>query len=127
MLCVDLKIFAKALTERLKKTMSLLVHSDQTCGVPGRSATWNLHLIRDAISWAGDRNVPLALVSLDQEKAFDRVDHSFLEKRFGAAREWSATGVSSLPPTLRALYRASSGSHQSPPRNRWSPHPWRRW
>ncbi|KAL6481307.1 hypothetical protein MHYP_G00093870 [Metynnis hypsauchen] len=80
MLCVDLKIFAKALTERLKKTMSLLVHSDQTCGVPGRSATWNLHLIRDAISWAGDRNVPLALVSLDQEKAFDRVDHSFLEK-----------------------------------------------
>ncbi|KAL6454983.1 hypothetical protein MHYP_G00365800 [Metynnis hypsauchen] len=80
MLCVDLKIFAKALTERLKKTMSLLVHSDQTCGVPGRSVTWNLHLIRDAISWAGDRNVPLALVSLDQEKAFDRVDHSFLEK-----------------------------------------------
>ncbi|KAL6466349.1 hypothetical protein MHYP_G00241530 [Metynnis hypsauchen] len=76
----SLKIFAKALTERLKKTMSLLVHSDQTCGVPGRSATWNLHLIRDAISWAGDRNVPLALVSLDQEKAFDRVDHSFLEK-----------------------------------------------
>ena len=80
MLCVDLKIFAKALTERLKKTMSLLVHSDQTCGVPGRSATWNLHLIRDAISWVGDRKVPLALVSLDQEKAFDRVDHGFLER-----------------------------------------------
>ncbi|KAL7852926.1 hypothetical protein SRHO_G00187110 [Serrasalmus rhombeus] len=55
MLCVDLKNFTKALTERLKKTMSLLVHSDQTCGVPGRSATWNLHLNRDAISWAGDR------------------------------------------------------------------------
>ncbi|KAL7852918.1 hypothetical protein SRHO_G00187030 [Serrasalmus rhombeus] len=62
MLCVDLKIFAKALPKRLKKTMSLLVHSDQTCGVPGRSATWNLHLIRDAISWAGDRNVLLALI-----------------------------------------------------------------
>ncbi|KAL7852913.1 hypothetical protein SRHO_G00186980 [Serrasalmus rhombeus] len=60
--------------------MSLLVHSDQTCGVPGRSATWNRLLIRDAISWAGDRNVPLALVSLDQEKVFDRVDHSFLER-----------------------------------------------
>ncbi|KAI4896701.1 hypothetical protein NFI96_030906 [Prochilodus magdalenae] len=80
MLCVDLKIFAKALTERLKKTMSVLVHSDQTCGVPGRSVTWNLHLIRDAISWVGDRKVPLALVSLDQEKAFDRVDHHFLER-----------------------------------------------
>ncbi|KAK1802032.1 hypothetical protein P4O66_004363 [Electrophorus voltai] len=80
MLCVDVKIFAKALTERLKKAMSLLVHGDQTCGVPGRSATWNLHLIRDAISWVEDRNVPLALVSLDQEKAFDRVDHRFLER-----------------------------------------------
>ncbi|KAK1802551.1 hypothetical protein P4O66_004203 [Electrophorus voltai] len=70
----------EALTERLKKAMSLLVHGDQTCGVPGRSATWNLHLIRDAISWVEDRNVPLALVSLDQEKAFDRVDHRFLER-----------------------------------------------
>ncbi|KAK1803186.1 hypothetical protein P4O66_021703, partial [Electrophorus voltai] len=80
MLCVDVKIFAKALTKRLKRAMSLLVHSDQTCGVPGRLATWNLHLIRDAISWVEDRNVPLALVSLDQEKAFERVDHRFLER-----------------------------------------------
>ncbi|KAI4900112.1 hypothetical protein NFI96_030424, partial [Prochilodus magdalenae] len=81
-ICADLlfRMESDALTERLKKTMSLLVHSDQTCGVPRRSATWNLHLIRDAISWVGDRKVPLALVSLDQEKAFDRVDHGFLER-----------------------------------------------
>ncbi|KAL7852903.1 hypothetical protein SRHO_G00186880 [Serrasalmus rhombeus] len=109
MLCVDLKIFAKALTERLKKTMSLLVHSDQTCGVPGRSATWNLHLIRDAISWAGDRNVPLALVSLDQEKAFDRVDHSFLERVLTTLGDLvpQESGVRQgcpLSPLLYALY-----------------------
>ncbi|XP_048854239.1 uncharacterized protein LOC125722031 [Brienomyrus brachyistius] len=83
MLCVDTKLIAKTLTERLKKAMAHLVHSDQTCGVPGRSATWNLHLIRDAIAWVEDRNLPLLLVSLDQEKAFDRVDHRFLFKVLG--------------------------------------------
>ncbi|GAA6077711.1 uncharacterized protein LOC115161469 [Tachysurus ichikawai] len=53
--------------------MAQVVHPDQTCGVPGRMCGMNLALVRDTLAWAEQQGVPLALLSLDQEKAFDRV------------------------------------------------------
>ncbi len=38
----------------------------------------NLHLIRDVVDYAHCKDVSMGLLSLDQEKAFDRVDHGFL-------------------------------------------------
>lgn len=58
--------------------MAVLVNPDQTCGVKGRSGSLNLLLIRDIISWVEERDLPLCILSLDQEKAFDRVNHEFL-------------------------------------------------
>ena len=46
--------------------------------VVGRSIFSNLHLIRDALDMINKTNEPAILVSLDQEKAFDRVDHDFM-------------------------------------------------
>ena len=66
--------------------MPHIMHVDQTCRVDGRSAFLNLQLVRDILSWVQDRGLPLVLVGLDQEKAFDRVSHEFLFrvlKRFG--------------------------------------------
>ena len=65
LLNIDYKICTKALTDRLRAVLPLLVHQDQTCGIPGRSIFENLFLIRDTI---------------DQEKAFDRVNHAFLQR-----------------------------------------------
>lgn len=79
LLTTDYKVLAKVLTERLKKVIGAVVQSDQTCGVPSRSVSMNLALVRDVISWAEQRQLPLAILSLDQEKAFDRVSHSYLE------------------------------------------------
>ena len=78
LLGVDYKIIARALAVRLGKAMPHVVHSDQTCRVEGRSVLHNLQLVRDSISWVQDRGLPLVLVSLDQDKAFDRVSHWFL-------------------------------------------------
>lgn len=78
LLAVDYKILAKALTLRLGRVIGSVIHSDQTCGVPGRTGSLNLALIRDCVCWAEQRNLPLALLSIDQEKAFDRVSHRFL-------------------------------------------------
>ena len=39
---------------------------------------YNIHLIRDVIDFSDLENSPVAIVSFDQTKAFDRVNHSCL-------------------------------------------------
>ncbi len=57
-----------------------MTHADQSYCIPGRTIFDNIFLIRDLISFAKVHNINIAFVSLDQEKAFDRVDHGFLFK-----------------------------------------------
>ena len=79
LLNTDYKLASKAITERLKPVMTVIIHRDQTCGVVGRSIFSNLQLIRDTLDIMIDKtDEPGILVTLDQEKAFDRVDHDFL-------------------------------------------------
>ena len=78
LLNTDYKIASKVVTERLKSVMSSIVHYDQTCSVPGRTIFSNLQLIRDVLDMIDKTNETGILVTLDQEKAFDRVDHDFL-------------------------------------------------
>ena len=58
--------------------MNNLVDPDQTCSVPGRSIISNVVLLSDMLDYVDRTNESGILVSLDQEKAFDRVNHSFL-------------------------------------------------
>ena len=55
-----------------------MVHTDQTASIKGRTINDNTRLLHDAITYANDNNIPLALISVDQLKAFDRVAHEFL-------------------------------------------------
>ena len=63
---------------RLLKVVHSVVNKDQTCGVPGRFIGENVALLRDVVDFASSSNVPVAIISLDQEKAFDRVDWRFM-------------------------------------------------
>ena len=86
LLCVDYKIISKCLTNRFKKVMGNLVHIDQTAAVLGRSIQDNVHLLRNILDYSCQKNNKFILLSLDQSKAFDRVDHSFMFqvlKKFG--------------------------------------------
>ena len=78
MLNVDYKICSRALSLRLPKVLDTIVDPDQTCSVPGRSISSNLVLLRDTLEYIERTNETGILVSLDQEKAFDRVDRVFL-------------------------------------------------
>ena len=78
LLNVDVKIISKLLCTRLGKVIGEIVHLDQTCAVPGRSIQDNCHLIRNVHDYVEQKNLPCAFISLDQEKAFDRVSHEFL-------------------------------------------------
>ena len=56
----------------------VVVSMDQTCGVPGRFIGENVALLRDIVDYTSFSIVPAAVLSLDQGKAFDRVDWSFM-------------------------------------------------
>ncbi|KAJ8001267.1 hypothetical protein DPEC_G00192550 [Dallia pectoralis] len=58
----------------------LVIAADQTCSIPERSINNNLLLVRDVILHSQEHGSPLGLLSLDQEKAFDRVSHRFLQR-----------------------------------------------
>ena len=79
LLNVDYKICSKALSVRLSKVLEPIVDPDQTCSVPGRSINSNVILLRDTLDYIKRTNETGILVNLDQEKAFDRVDRSFLK------------------------------------------------
>ena len=78
LLNVDYKIVSKAITVRLSKVLEHVVGPAQTCSVPGRSILANTFLLQDTLDYIERTNEPAILLSLDQEKAFDRVDRSFL-------------------------------------------------
>ncbi len=78
LLTTEYKIFSKCLSNRLKHYLELIVHKDQSYCVPKRSIMDNLFLIRDVLDICKVFNMNVGLVSLDQEKAFDRVDHDYL-------------------------------------------------
>ncbi|KAJ3607751.1 hypothetical protein NHX12_024802 [Muraenolepis orangiensis] len=80
LLCVDYKLLSKALATRLGRAVEQVIHRDQTYCVPGRSMVDNVHLIRDVLEVSSSLDINTGLISLDQEKAFDRVEHSFLWK-----------------------------------------------
>ncbi|CAM4688665.1 unnamed protein product [Lepidochelys kempii] len=78
LLSTDYKIVAKAISLRLGSVMADVIHPDQTYTVPGRSIFDNLFLVRDLLELGRRDGLSFALLSLDQEKAFDRVDHGYL-------------------------------------------------
>ena len=78
LLNVDYKICSKAVSIRLANVLGSIVDSDQTCSIPGRTIFSNLALLRDTLAFIERKNETGILLSLDQEKAFDRVDRSFL-------------------------------------------------
>ncbi len=84
LLCSDYKLFSKTLANRLAGVMDLVIHLDQTYCVPGRSIFNKISLIRDILEVSNLCNLDFGLISLDQEKAFDRVEHTYLWRTLSA-------------------------------------------
>lgn len=77
-MCTDYTISSKVLANRLNNVLHEIIHKDQSYCVKNRFITDNLHLIRDVFDFAHCNDVNMGLLSLDQEKSLNRVDHVFL-------------------------------------------------
>ncbi|CAM2095863.1 unnamed protein product [Caretta caretta] len=62
----------------LGSVLADVIHPDQTYTIPDCSIFDNLFLVRDLLELGRRDGLSFALPSLDQEKAFDRVDHVYL-------------------------------------------------
>jgi len=78
LLCTDLKMLSKVLAIRLREVVGRVIHHDQTYCVPNRSIFDNIFLIRDILEVSRLLSLNTGLISIDQEKAFDRVEHGYL-------------------------------------------------
>jgi len=78
LLCADYKIFSKALANRLKTIIGEIIHPDQSYCVPKRTIHDSIFIVRDIIDICSLEQRNVGLVFLDQEKAFDTIDHFYL-------------------------------------------------
>ena len=83
---MDYKIISKAIASTLKKVLPNLISPQQTAYVENRFIGESGRLIADIIEITGFLNKEGFLVTMDIEKAFDSLDHTFfisVLKEFG--------------------------------------------
>jgi hypothetical protein len=76
----DAKIITKALTCRMTKVANDIIDNNQTAYVRGRSIMDGLRGINFLKNHCESNGINSALISLDARKAFDSVDHEYIEK-----------------------------------------------
>lgn len=94
----DIKILTRVLTYRMQSVSQHCIHATQTGFIRGRSIFDNIHAIHLALQsgMINPAQYSGALLLLDQQKAYDRVDRGYLDRcleRFGIGpgfRSWVA-------------------------------------
>lgn len=103
----DLKLYAKVLARRLFTVLPSLINKDQVGFIKGRQAPDGTRRLLNIISSVELSKTPTLLLSLDAEKAFDRIYWGFIFKtldKFGfAGNIYSAMTALYTVPSARVL------------------------
>lgn len=127
LLNADYKILAKALSSRLEPVMPDIISPDQTGFIRNRHSFANVRRLLDVMYSPASVEVPEVVISLDAEKAFDRVEWGYLSevlKKFGFGPKfvswimllYSSPKASVMTNKMRSQYFAlSRGARQGCP------------
>jgi hypothetical protein len=77
LLNTDYKIMTKALTIKLARAAPTLIHPAQAGFVPGRHIYDQIWLTKRVIDLAEATEIHGVIVALDQEKAYDKIEHDY--------------------------------------------------
>lgn len=86
LLGVDMKILSKIVANRLERVVTDIVNADQTGFIKGRTSSNNTRRLINIVHYLNSQQIPGAIVSMDAEKAFDRIEREYMLevlRRFG--------------------------------------------
>ena len=87
LLNIDYKILTKILANRVKEVLPKIIDQDQACGIKGRSIHDHLETLTGLFEITNDKAMTrpgMAFLAVDQEKAFDRLEHNYLFQTLSA-------------------------------------------